>query len=124
MTPMHQDESLITVHSFAIKMRVDTTTIRRWIKQGVIHAVLVGPRKMRIRPSDAIRVIGGGAVFSRFDDYPLASDYMTVPVVLPETVTATKSAVDAALAAVEKTNNGERNHSQGQGGAGQGRWRK
>jgi len=38
---MPDNEELLTVHEVAQQLRVDDTTVRRWIKNGVLEAVLL-----------------------------------------------------------------------------------
>jgi excisionase family DNA binding protein len=38
---MLDNEELLTVHEVAQQLRVDDTTVRRWIKNGVLEAVLL-----------------------------------------------------------------------------------
>lgn len=41
-TKVHNEEEeheLLTVHQVAKKLRVDDTTVRRWIKGGMLHAI-------------------------------------------------------------------------------------
>ena len=37
--PTTVHEELLTVHEVAVQLRVDDTTVRRWIKNGVLEAV-------------------------------------------------------------------------------------
>lgn len=37
--PTTVHEELLTVHEVAVQLRVDDTTVRRWIKNGVLAAV-------------------------------------------------------------------------------------
>jgi excisionase family DNA binding protein len=39
--PKPRNEELLTVHEVAEALRVDNTTVRRWIKQGVLAAVVL-----------------------------------------------------------------------------------
>ncbi len=52
---MNQQEVLFTVAEVAARLRVDETTVRRWIKQGILSAVALphhGKRQAyRIRQS-------------------------------------------------------------------------
>ena len=34
-------ESLLTVHEVATQLRVDDTTVRRWVKQGALEAIVL-----------------------------------------------------------------------------------
>ena len=36
---------LMTVHEFARKLRVDDTTVRRWIKEGVLAGAVILPAR-------------------------------------------------------------------------------
>ncbi len=38
---LHQEETLYTVGEVAKRLRVDTTTVRRWISIGVLDAVIL-----------------------------------------------------------------------------------
>ena len=38
---LHQEETLYTVREVAKRLRVDTTTVRRWISIGVLDAVIL-----------------------------------------------------------------------------------
>jgi excisionase family DNA binding protein len=47
---MHQDpqhEPLFTVHEVATRLRVDDTTIRRWIQSGALEAIILPHRGKR-----------------------------------------------------------------------------
>lgn len=35
----HDQEELLTVHEIATRLRVDDTTVRRWIKSGALEAI-------------------------------------------------------------------------------------
>jgi excisionase family DNA binding protein len=39
-------EELLTVHEVALRLRVDDTTVRRWIKSGALEAITL-PRRGR-----------------------------------------------------------------------------
>lgn len=41
------NEELLTVHEVAQQLRVDDTTVRRWIKNGVLEAVALPHRGLR-----------------------------------------------------------------------------
>jgi excisionase family DNA binding protein len=41
------DEELLTVHEVAMRLRVDDTTVRRWIKNGVLPAIALPHRGVR-----------------------------------------------------------------------------
>jgi excisionase family DNA binding protein len=54
-------ENLLTVHEIAQKLRVDDTTVRRWIKSGELKAVVI-PRKgirtvYRVRQVDLDKIL-------------------------------------------------------------------
>lgn len=72
-------DELITVQSFALRYRVDASIIRSWIKRGAIPYELVGPRKMRLKPSAMLRFIQPTAIVGVFADYPLGDNYMRLP---------------------------------------------
>jgi excisionase family DNA binding protein len=42
-----QTEELLTVHEVAQQLRVDDTTVRRWIKNGVLEAISLPHRGLR-----------------------------------------------------------------------------
>src|SRR5437763_16597846 len=44
---LHQEETLYTVGEVAKRLRVDTTTVRRWISIGVLDAVILPHRGKR-----------------------------------------------------------------------------
>ncbi|TMD69147.1 MAG: helix-turn-helix domain-containing protein [Chloroflexi bacterium] len=44
---LHQEETLYTVREVAKRLRVDTTTVRRWISIGVLDAVILPHRGKR-----------------------------------------------------------------------------
>ena len=44
---LHQEENLYTVSEVAKRLRVDTTTVRRWISIGVLDAVILPHRGKR-----------------------------------------------------------------------------
>lgn len=44
---LHQEETLYTVSEVAKRLRVDTTTVRRWISIGVLDAVILPHRGKR-----------------------------------------------------------------------------
>ena len=46
MTQIAQNE-LLTVHEVAQQLRVDDTTVRRWIKNGVLEAIALPHRGLR-----------------------------------------------------------------------------
>ncbi len=41
------NEELLTVHEVAQQLRVDDTTVRRWIKNGVLEAISLPHRGLR-----------------------------------------------------------------------------
>ena len=41
------NEELLTVHEVAQQLRVDDTTVRRWIKNGVLEAIALPHRGLR-----------------------------------------------------------------------------
>jgi excisionase family DNA binding protein len=47
MTQFADEEELLTVHEVAARLRVDDTTVRRWIKNGVLQAIALPHRGMR-----------------------------------------------------------------------------
>lgn len=55
---------LLTVHEVAQMLRVDDTTVRRWVRDGALKAVIlphVGGRKiLRIHRATIDTVLGGG----------------------------------------------------------------
>lgn len=59
-------EDLLTVHEVAQRLRVDDTTTRRWIKNGVLDAVTLphqGKRQSyRIKQSELNKILSGTAV--------------------------------------------------------------
>jgi excisionase family DNA binding protein len=44
---LHQEETLYTVREVAKRLRVDTTTVRRWISMGILDAVILPHRGQR-----------------------------------------------------------------------------
>jgi excisionase family DNA binding protein len=58
-----QREELLTVHEIARRLRVDDTTVRRWIKSGTLEAITLphkGKRQAyRIKRSTLDRLLGG-----------------------------------------------------------------
>jgi excisionase family DNA binding protein len=38
---MHNNEELLTVHEVAQTLMVDETTVRRWVKNGILEAILL-----------------------------------------------------------------------------------
>ncbi len=55
-------EELLTVREVAARLRVDDTTVRRWIKEGVLQAItLPSPgtrKKYRIRKATLESIVG------------------------------------------------------------------
>jgi excisionase family DNA binding protein len=55
-------EKLLTIQEVANKLRVDETTVRRWIKQGILKAILLPYRgikmKYRIKQSVLDNILG------------------------------------------------------------------
>lgn len=47
MTQTTTDTDLLTVHEIAGALRVDDTTVRRWIKNGVLEAIALPHRGLR-----------------------------------------------------------------------------
>lgn len=47
MTTMQTDNDLMTVHEFAQQVRVDDTSVRRWIKHGILPAISLPHRNSR-----------------------------------------------------------------------------
>lgn len=41
------NEKLLTVHEVALRLRVDDTTVRRWIKSGALEAITLPHRGKR-----------------------------------------------------------------------------
>lgn len=46
-SPVDVNEELLTVHEVAQQLRVDDTTVRRWIKNGVLEAIALPHRGLR-----------------------------------------------------------------------------
>jgi len=46
-TKEKQNEELLTVHEVALRLRVDDTTVRRWIQQGALDAIHLPHRSKR-----------------------------------------------------------------------------
>lgn len=46
----------LSVTEFAARAGVSTKTVRRWIKAGLITAVRIGPKLIRINPNDLTRL--------------------------------------------------------------------
>lgn len=55
-----QDSELLTVDEAARSLSVSQPTIRRWVKSGRLHAIRVGPRRLRVRRRDVDRMNGLG----------------------------------------------------------------
>jgi excisionase family DNA binding protein len=47
MSENNQQEELLTVHEVARRLRVDDTTVRRWIKSGTLEAIALPHRGKR-----------------------------------------------------------------------------
>jgi excisionase family DNA binding protein len=47
MSEQTQTSDLLTVHEVAQALRVDDTTVRRWIKNGVLQAIALPHRGLR-----------------------------------------------------------------------------
>ena len=47
MSEQTQTSELLTVHEVAQALRCDDTTIRRWIKQGILEAIALPHRGLR-----------------------------------------------------------------------------
>lgn len=47
MTTMTTNDELLTIQEFADIMRIDDTTARRWIKQGILDAISLPHRNQR-----------------------------------------------------------------------------
>ena len=58
-------ENLLTVHEVAKTLRVDDTTVRRWVKSGAMEAVALPHKKKRqayrIKKSTLDRLLAGQA---------------------------------------------------------------
>lgn len=58
------EETLLTVREVAKRLRVDDTTVRRWIQTGTLEAVTLPHggirRAYRIRQSTLDKLLGGG----------------------------------------------------------------
>jgi len=52
-------EKLLTIREVAEILRVSRRTIERWVKQGKIKAVRIGPHTLRFTPSDVEDLITG-----------------------------------------------------------------
>jgi excisionase family DNA binding protein len=61
----HQEDELLTVHEIALRLRVDDTTVRRWIKNGILEAVSlphVGKRQAyRVKASELDKILNAAA---------------------------------------------------------------
>lgn len=61
--PVQASEDLLTVHEVAQQLRVDDTTVRRWIKNAVLEAIALPHRGLRqayrIRRSTLDALIAG-----------------------------------------------------------------
>lgn len=59
-------DELLTVHEIAVELRVDDTTVRRWIKFGVLEAVALPHRgnrqAYRIKRGTLDSILAGGIV--------------------------------------------------------------
>ena len=47
MEEKRETEELLTVHEVSSRLRVDDTTVRRWIKMGALEAISLPRRGMR-----------------------------------------------------------------------------
>lgn len=55
------EERWLTVSEVAVRIRTTPDTVRRWIRQGRLHAVMPGGTKVgyRIRQTDVDRLLAG-----------------------------------------------------------------
>jgi excisionase family DNA binding protein len=55
------EDELLTVHEVAMRLRVDDTTVRRWIASGILPAITLPSRGnrhvSRIRQSDLNKIV-------------------------------------------------------------------
>ncbi len=69
--PLNETSSLLTVREVAKRLRVDDTTVRRWINNGILPAITLphpGKRQAyRIRQSDLDAVLQSTATTSQTD---------------------------------------------------------
>lgn len=72
-------DGLLTVHEVAEKLRVDDTTVRRWIKHGTLDAVALphsGKRQAyRIRKSTMENLLSGTKDSPQDNAVPAANSY-------------------------------------------------
>jgi excisionase family DNA binding protein len=61
-TPTPTLPALVTVPEAALALRVSTSTIRRWIREGHLNAVRVGPGSVRVEVAAVQRLVDRGAV--------------------------------------------------------------
>lgn len=58
------DDALISVQEAANRCHVHYRTMRRWLAEGRINGVRVGPRLIKVNPRDLVNLVspvGGGA---------------------------------------------------------------
>ncbi|MHB1006599.1 MAG: helix-turn-helix domain-containing protein [Chloroflexota bacterium] len=56
-----QEDRLLTVPEVAARIRTTSDTVRRWIRNGRLHAVMLGGTKLgyRIREDELVRFMAG-----------------------------------------------------------------
>ena len=49
-------DKLLTIHEVADSLRIHQKTLYRWIKEGKVKVVHIGPRTIRISPEELNRI--------------------------------------------------------------------
>lgn len=55
--PLGEEDPLLLPSEVAARCRIHVETMRRWIRKGAVAAVRVGPRVLRIRESEAQKLL-------------------------------------------------------------------
>jgi excisionase family DNA binding protein len=101
---INQDAELLTIAEAAAVVKVGRSTVHRWLRDGRLRAYRVGPRAVRIRRGDLIRIMTPmhHADDTRKGGEPHDSDLPTIRPLTDEQVTRQRRALKESAALLEQ----------------------
>jgi excisionase family DNA binding protein len=88
------NEDYLTVAEAAALLRVASSTIRRWIRQGDIPAYRIGKRRVALRRTDVDNMVAPVQSESKPAHYTIYTDLSQVPKLTPEDVQRSLEAME------------------------------
>jgi excisionase family DNA binding protein len=91
------DEEYLTVTEAASLLRVASSTIRRWIRQGDLPAYRIGKRRVALRREDLNALITPARSVSEIPHYKIYTDLSEVPKLTTEEIEQALEAMERAV---------------------------